>query len=49
MDWLDPTASDSVEKREEDMFSLVAGFAARMCSERRAASGERSGGDYPRL
>ena len=31
MNWLDPTASDPTDKREEDMFSLAAGFAVRVC------------------
>ena len=30
MDWLDPLAGDPVEENEEDMSSLVVGFAARM-------------------
>ena len=30
VDWLDPTASDPAEEREEDMFSLSVGFAIWM-------------------
>ena len=30
MDWLDPTASDPTEKREEDMSSLSVGFSVWM-------------------
>ena len=36
VDWLDPTASDPVEEREDNMSSLVVGFSARM--HKRAAS-----------
>ena len=40
MDWLDPPASDSVEEREEDMFSLADGFATWMCKLAASAQGE---------
>ena len=30
MDWVDPNASSPTEKREDNMSSLVAGFAERM-------------------
>ena len=39
MDWVDLISSESVEEREEDMFSLAAGFPVRMC--KLAASAQR--------
>ena len=30
MDWVDPISSEPAEKREDDMSSLLVGFATRM-------------------
>ena len=42
MDWVDPIASESIEEREDDMFSFAAGFVAWMLKQ---ASSSR--GNYP--
>ena len=44
MEWVDSIASNPVKEMEDDMSSLAVGFVARM--RKRAASYERSGGDY---
>ena len=36
MDWTDPTTSEPVKEREDDMYSLAVGFTERM--RKRAAS-----------
>ena len=40
VDWTNPTASEPTEKREDDMSSLTAGFAARMCKRATSTQGE---------
>ena len=39
VDWVDPISCELAEKREDDMFSLVVGFATRM--RKRATSDQR--------
>ena len=44
MDWVDLNASDQAEEREDDMSSLVVGFAARMRKWAASIQGETTPG-----
>ena len=44
MDWVDPLSSEPTEEREDDMSSLAARFAARMCKQARSAQMETTSG-----
>ena len=40
MDWVDPNTSNLTKEREDNMSSLAAGFAARICKRVVSAKGE---------
>ena len=44
MDWVDPLSSKPTEEREDDMSSLAARFAARMCKRATSAQRETTSG-----